>query len=108
MGDGLPGTNIIQIGIQAFTNSRVYAQVARDAGIGVVTADEVYAKGIDAVVKGALENLASKTKAIYVDFDVDVLDRAFAPRARVLGRAGSNRGCCEGQHTFAGDTGVCG
>ena len=79
LGDGLPGTNVIQIGIQAFTNSRAYAQVARDAGIGVVTADEVYAKGIDAVVKSALEYLGSKTKAIYVDLDVDVLDRAFAP-----------------------------
>ena len=79
LGDGLPGTNVIQIGIQAFTNSRAYAQVARDAGIGVVTANEVYAKGIDAVVKSALEYLGSKTKAIYVDLDVDVLDRAFAP-----------------------------
>ena len=79
LGDGLPGTNVVQVGIQAFTNSRAYAQVARDAGIGVVTADEVYARGIDAVVKSALEYLASKTKAIYVDLDVDVLDRAFAP-----------------------------
>ncbi len=77
--DGLPGTNVVQIGIQAFTNSRTYAQVARDAGIVVVTADEVYAQGIDSVVKSALEYLASKTKAIYVDLDVDVLDRAFAP-----------------------------
>jgi arginase family enzyme len=79
LADGLPGQNVIQIGIQAFTNSRAYAQVARDAGIGVVTAEKVYAKGIDAVVKSALEYLASKTKAIYVDLDVDVLDRAFAP-----------------------------
>jgi arginase family enzyme len=79
LGDGLPGTNVVQIGIQAFTNSRAYAQVARDAGITVVTTNEVYAKGIDAVTNSALEYLASKRKAIYVDLDVDVLDRAFAP-----------------------------
>jgi arginase family enzyme len=79
LADGLPGQNVIQIGIQAFANSRAYAQVARDEGITVVTADEVYAQGIDAVVNGALKNLASKRKAIYVDFDVDVLDRTFAP-----------------------------
>ncbi|MEO5717620.1 MAG: arginase family protein [Chthoniobacterales bacterium] len=77
--DGLPGANVVQVGIQAFTNSSVYAQVAREAGITVVTADQVYARGIDAVVQEALEYLASKGKAIYVDLDVDVLDRAFAP-----------------------------
>jgi formimidoylglutamase len=76
---GLPGANIIQIGIQPFTNSPAYAQIAREAGITVVTADEVYARGIDAAVAGALELLSAKTDAIYVDLDMDVLDRAFAP-----------------------------
>ena len=76
---GLPGKNVIQIGIQAFTNSRAYAQVARDAGIAVVTVDEVYATGIDTVVKRSLECLASERKAIYVNLDVDVLDRVSAP-----------------------------
>jgi formiminoglutamase len=76
---GLPGANIIQIGIQPFTNSPAYARIAREAGITVVTADEVYARGIDAAVSGALELLAAKTDAIYVDLDMDVLDRAFAP-----------------------------
>ena len=76
---GLPGANIIQIGIQPFANSPAYAQVARAAGITVVTADEVYASGIDAAVSGALELLAAKTDAIYVDLDMDVLDRVFAP-----------------------------
>ena len=76
---GLPGANIIQLGIQPFTNSPAYAQVARTAGITVLTADELYARGIDAAVSEALELLAAKTDAIYVDLDVDVLDRAFAP-----------------------------
>ena len=76
---GLPGANIIQIGIQPFANSPAYAQVARAAGITAITADDVYASGIDATVSGALELLAAKTDAIYVDLDMDVLDRAFAP-----------------------------
>ena len=76
---GLPGANIIQIGVQPFANSPAYAQVARAAGITVITADEVYGRGVEAVVSGALELLAAKTDAIYVDLDVDVLDRAFAP-----------------------------
>lgn len=76
---GLPGTNIIQIGLQPFTNSPAYAEVAREAGITVCTAGEVYRRGIDAAVSDALELLAAKTDAIYVDLDMDVLDRAFAP-----------------------------
>lgn len=78
---GLPGSNIIQIGIQPFTNSPAYAQVARETGITVVTADEVQVRGIESAVSDALELLAAKTDAIYVDLDMDVLDRAFAPAA---------------------------
>src|SRR5262245_58975441 len=39
LADGLPGANIVQIGIQPFANSRAYAEVARQAGITVVTID---------------------------------------------------------------------
>jgi formiminoglutamase len=53
--------------------------VAHEAGISVATADEVYAEGIPALVSGALAYLSDKAEAIYVDLDVDVLDRAFAP-----------------------------
>lgn len=76
---GLPGANIIQIGIQPFTNSPAYAQIAPEAGITVLTADDVCVRGIDATVVEALELLAAKTDAIYVDLDMDVLDRALAP-----------------------------
>jgi formimidoylglutamase len=77
--DGLPGLNIVQIGIQPFTNSAAYAQIAREAGVQIITADEVREHGIATVVRDALDLLNAKTDAIYVDLDVDVLDRAFAP-----------------------------
>ncbi|HEV3409554.1 MAG TPA: arginase family protein, partial [Chthoniobacterales bacterium] len=77
--DGLRGGNVFQIGIQPFTSSAAYARVAHDAGINVVTADQVYAHGIARVVDGALQTLSAHVDAIYVNLDVDVLDRAFAP-----------------------------
>jgi formiminoglutamase len=77
--DGLPGQNIVQIGIQPFANSRAYSEVARDAGITAVTAEDVRARGIRSVVQDSLDVLASRVEAIYVDLDVDVLDRAYAP-----------------------------
>jgi formiminoglutamase len=77
--DGLSGESIAQIGVQPFANSEAYAEVARDAGILVVTADEVRARGIATVVEEALGVLSLRADSIYVDLDLDVLDRAFAP-----------------------------
>lgn len=77
--DGLPGGNIVQIGIQPFTNSAAYARIARDEGITVVTAEAVFRHGIDSIVSQALGHLSERADAIYVDLGVDVLDRAFAP-----------------------------
>lgn len=79
LNDGLPGANIYQIGIQPFTNSPAYAQVAKNAGINVVTADRVLTEGTDSIVDQALSDLEGRVEWIYVDLDVDVLDRAFAP-----------------------------
>lgn len=77
--DGLPGENIAQIGLQPFANSAIYAQIAREAGMHIVTADEVYLRGIHHVVEQALAQLAQRADALYVNLDLDVLDRAFAP-----------------------------
>jgi formiminoglutamase len=77
--DGLPGENIVQLGIQPFANSDPYAAVAAEAGITVHTIERVRHEGIDAVMRSALEELADRVDALYVDLDLDVLDRAFAP-----------------------------
>ena len=77
--DGLPGRNIVQVGLQPFANSRQYHQIALDAGMTVISSGECRRSGIDTVVERALAQLAQHCDAIYVDFDIDVLDRAFAP-----------------------------
>jgi formiminoglutamase len=77
--DGLPGTNIFQIGIQAFANSPAYAEVASELGIDVVTAEAARSGGVGAAVASALDHLDRRVDVIYVDLDIDVLDRAFAP-----------------------------
>ncbi len=77
--DGLPGTQIVQIGIQSYANSRAYAELAKQAGIAVVSADRVHRRGLGAVVTEALADLSPRVNAIYVNVDLDVLDRSFAP-----------------------------
>ena len=77
--DGLPGGNVVQVGIQPLANPAPSADVARDAEIQVFTADVVRERGVETIVGGALRILEEQVDAIYVDLDVDVLDRAFAP-----------------------------
>lgn len=79
LADGLPGPNIVQIGIQSFANSAAYAAVARDDGISVVSAEETHHRGLARTVAERLAELSSRVTAIYVDVDLDVLDRAFSP-----------------------------
>jgi arginase family enzyme len=77
--DGLPGENVIQIGIHSFANSSQYRAYCEESGIEVVTIADIERSGISAVVSTALDRLAERCESIYVDVDVDVLDRAFAP-----------------------------
>jgi formiminoglutamase len=79
LADGLPGANVHQIGIGAFTNSAAYAAWAAAQGITAVTADRARRDGVGEVVQAALDDLAGRCDAVYVDLDVDVLDVAFAP-----------------------------
>lgn len=79
--DGLPGANIVQIGMAPFANTARMHATAKEHGIDVVTMADVRAKGIKTVIGEALDRLAPHLDAIYVDFDIDVIDRAQCPGA---------------------------
>lgn len=76
---GLPGYHVTQVGIHSFANSRSNRSWAEDQGIRVVTMRDVEERGLERTVHHALDDLANRCDAIYVDVDLDVLDRAFAP-----------------------------
>lgn len=77
--DGLPGDHVAQVGIHSFANSAEYRAFCDDHGIAVHTMADVDQRGIDAVVGGALDSLASRCRWLHVDIDVDVLDVVHAP-----------------------------
>jgi formiminoglutamase len=76
---GLDGSRIVQIGISDFANSRFYADRARDAGITVLSRDEVERRGIEDCVAQALDIAGSSGGPVHADLDVDVCDRSVAP-----------------------------
>lgn len=77
--EGLSPFRVTQIGIHGFANAEQYANWARDAGISFLTARVVRQRGIEVIVGEALSRVEGGR--IWVDFDLDVLDRASAPGA---------------------------
>ena len=79
---GLPGSLVTQIGIHGFANAAAYSRYATEAGVAVVHPSAVRTLSIDAVVEDTLIKLeAAGARRIWVDFDLDCLDRALAPGA---------------------------
>jgi formiminoglutamase len=76
---GLPGQNIVQIGISDFANSKEYSDRAKEAGIFVITRAQLRNKSIQDAMKQAFAHLGRNVDHIYVDLDVDVCDRSVAP-----------------------------
>jgi formiminoglutamase len=77
--DGLDGRRISQIGLAPFANTRRAHDKAKAAGISVRTARDCRERGLAAVVSEELDRLSALCGVIYVDFDIDVIDRGQWP-----------------------------
>jgi formiminoglutamase len=71
---------VVQVGIHGFSNAEAHARWALDHKVHIVTGGKVRADGMDRTIDGAL-GLMGRATRIWVDCDMDVLDRAFAPGA---------------------------
>lgn len=77
--DCMDGRRISQVGLAPFANTRRAHEKAKAAGISVRTAQECRAQGLATVVAQELEQLSALCDVIYVDFDIDVIDRGQWP-----------------------------
>ena len=78
--DGLPGANIVQVGLAGFANSMAMHKDAVDAGNLVVTIGDVREHGINRAIGQALDHVAH-CNALVIDCDIDVIDRSQFPAA---------------------------
>lgn len=78
--DGLPGTNIAQVGLAPFANSRDMHRDSIEGGHLVVTMGQVRRDGIAQAISTALDHVAH-ARVIMVDCDIDVIDRSQFPAA---------------------------
>ena len=74
---GLPGTSVVQIGINDFSNSPQYAARAKEFGIHVIPRASIRNRSCDSVMDEALSRLGNKK--LHVDIDMDVCDRSVVP-----------------------------
>ncbi|HEU5422433.1 MAG TPA: agmatinase family protein [Nitrolancea sp.] len=74
-----PATNLVQIGIGGFTGMYDGLRVARDRRATVITLDDVDRYGVERVAEYALEIAWKDAKAVFLSFDIDSVDPAFAP-----------------------------
>ena len=79
--DGLPGPHISQIGLAPFANTRKAHEKAKRYGIAFHTLAECRTHGLLTLVAHELERLSKACERIYVDFDIDVIDRSSMPAA---------------------------
>ncbi|MGN6563031.1 MAG: agmatinase family protein [Thermomicrobiales bacterium] len=74
-----PATNLVQIGIGGWTGSKPGMRVARERGATVITLDDIDRYGIERIMEFALEVAWQGAKAVWLSFDIDSVDPAFAP-----------------------------
>jgi formiminoglutamase len=77
--DGMAGSLISQVGLAPFANTKKAHDKATAAGISVRTAGDCHRMGFAAVVAEELERLSARADRIYVDVDIDVIDRSQWP-----------------------------
>lgn len=76
---GLNPKNIVQVGINDFSNSFEYAKLAKELGISVISRSTLEHIGIQEACNLALGVAAGPGGKVFVDLDVDVCDRAVVP-----------------------------
>ena len=74
----LDGENFVELGLSGWHNSQYYLDWVHDIGATVITAREVHKGGVDDAATRALSAATDGTEAVFVSFDIDVLDAGVA------------------------------
>lgn len=74
-----PPSNLVQIGIGGWTGSRPGVRNARERGATSITITDIERWGLERIAEMALEIAWKNAKAVFLSFDIDSIDPAFAP-----------------------------
>jgi formiminoglutamase len=71
--------NLVQIGISGFVQAAWHTRWGRDQGVTIFTARDVAHRTMPPLLEEARTIAGRETDAIYVTFDIDCFDQAYAP-----------------------------
>ena len=74
-----PATNLVQIGIGGWVGSKPGMKVARDRKATVITIEDIEHFGLERIMEYALEIAWKGARTVWLSFDIDSVDPAFAP-----------------------------
>lgn len=74
-----PPVNLVQIGIGGWNGSRYGVRNARERGATSITLTDIDRFGLDRVAEMALEIAWKNAACVFLSFDIDSIDPAFAP-----------------------------
>jgi formiminoglutamase len=78
--NGVDPRNVVQVGISGFVNAEHYRRyLVEEQGGTIFSTREVATRGIDAVLADAWPIAARDVDGVYVTFDIDSLELAYAP-----------------------------
>jgi agmatinase len=75
----IPGTNFIQVGLRGYWPGEEDQQWMRDNGLTHFMMQEVWERGVKAVMADVIAAARERASKVYVSIDIDVLDPGFAP-----------------------------
>lgn len=76
--DNVEGRNVAIVGAHGAANPKLELEVAEAHGVHVFSVRDIDREGIESVARQALEAVSDGTDGVYLSFDIDVLDGAFA------------------------------
>lgn len=74
-----PPSNLVQIGIGGWASNRAGITVSRTRSTTIMAMDDIDRLGIERAAEIALEVAWKNAKAVYLSFDIDCVDPAYAP-----------------------------
>jgi len=80
--------NLVEVGIRPYANTRQLAAYAAEAGMPVIHADEVRARGVADVLGEVLERTARGVNHLWLSVDIDGLDQSIASGCSAPGAGG--------------------
>jgi agmatinase len=77
--ENAPPANLVQIGVGGWINGRPSIKNARAKGATSITISDIDRWGLDRIAEIALETAWKNASAVFLSFDIDSVDPAFAP-----------------------------